>query len=88
VIEKNDLSRVKNNIQTCVGLKVQLKTNKGRKKVFIEEGILENTYPSIFVVKFENEYETIRRVSYSYTDVLTNAVELVICKEDKKIRVS
>lgn len=88
MIEKTDLSRVKNNIQTCVGLRVQLKTNKGRKKVFIEEGILENTYPSIFVVKFENEYETIRRVSYSYTDVLTNSVELVICKEDRKVRVS
>lgn len=86
--EKSDLFQIKKNIETCIGEKVQLKANKGRKKAFIKEGVLENSYPSIFIVKFENEYETIRRVSYSYTDILTKAVELVICKEDKRIRVS
>ncbi|NJD01781.1 MAG: Veg protein [Ruminiclostridium sp.] len=86
--EKSDLFQIKKNIETCIGEKVQLKANKGRKKAFIKEGVLENSYPSIFIVKFENEYETTRRVSYSYTDILTKAVELVICKEDKRIRVS
>lgn len=86
--EKSDLFQIKKNIETCIGEKVQLKANKGRKKSFIKEGVLENSYPSIFIVKFENEYETTRRVSYSYTDILTKAVELVICKEDKRIRVS
>ena len=88
MIEKNDLTRLKGSIQTCIGQKVQLRTNKGRKKIFIEEGVLENTYASIFVVRFENQYEATRRVSYSYTDVLTSTVELVICKEDKKYKVS
>ena len=86
--EKSDLFQIKKNIETCIGEKVQLKANKGRKKAFIKEGVLENSYPSIFIVKFENEYETTRRVSYSYTDILTKAVELVICKEDKRILVS
>ena len=88
MIEKGDLFQIKKDIQNFVGEKVQLKTNKGRKKAFIKEGILENTYPSIFVVKFENDYETTRRVSYSYTDILTKAVEIVVCKDDKKIQVS
>ncbi len=86
--EKSDLFQIKKNIETCIGEKVQLKANKGRKKAFIKEGVLENSYPSNFIVKFENEYETTRRVSYSYTDILTKAVELVICKDDKRIRVS
>jgi uncharacterized protein Veg len=67
MIEKNDLFQIKRDIETCIGEKIQLKANKGRKKAFIKEGIVENTYPSIFIVKFENEYETTRRVSYSYT---------------------
>jgi uncharacterized protein Veg len=87
MIEKGDLFQIKKDIQTCIGEKVQLKANKGRKKAFIREGILENSYPSIFVVKFENEYETTRRVSYSYTDILTKAVELVVCKDDRRIQV-
>lgn len=86
--EKNSLTEIKKNIEVCIGEKVQLKANKGRKKTFIREGIIENTYPSIFTVKFENEYDTTRRVSYSYTDVLTNSVELVICSNNQKIEVS
>lgn len=86
--EKSDLFQIKRDIENCIGEKVQLKANKGRKKAFIREGVLENTYPSIFVVKFENDYETTRRVSYSYTDILTKAVELVVCKDNKKIQVS
>ena len=88
MIEKSDLFQIKKDIETCIGEKVQLKANKGRKKAFIREGVLENTYPSIFIVKFENEYETTRRVSYSYTDILTKAVEIVVCKDNKKIQVS
>ena len=86
--EKSDLFQIKKNIETSIGEKVQLKANKGRKKAFIKEGVIENSYPSIFIIKFENEYETTRRVSYSYTDILTKAVELVFCKDDKRIRVS
>ncbi|MDD5602699.1 MAG: Veg family protein [Eubacteriales bacterium] len=88
MIEKTDLFQVKRDIQSFIGEKVQLKTNKGRKKSFIKEGILENTYPSIFVIKFENEFDMIRRVSYSYTDVLTKAVEMVVFKDNQRIQVS
>lgn len=88
MIDRVDLSQIKKNIETCIGEKVQLKSNKGRKKAFIREGVLENTYPSIFVVKFENEYDATRRVSYSYTDIFTKAVELVVCKDNKEIQVS
>lgn len=88
MIEKGDLCQIRRDIEICIGEKVQLKSNKGRKKSVVREGILENTYPSIFVVKFENDYDTTRRVSYSYTDVLTKAVELVICKDNKRIQVS
>jgi uncharacterized protein Veg len=87
MIEKSDLVQIKKDLDTCVGEKVQLKANRGRKKAFIREGVVENTYPSIFIVRFENDFETIRRVSYSYTDVLTKAVELVVCKNNRKIQV-
>ncbi len=88
MIEKGDLFQVKKDIETCIGERVQLKANKGRKKAFVREGVLENSYPSIFVVKFENDFDTTRRVSYSYTDILTKAVEIVVCKNNRRIQVS
>lgn len=87
MIDRGELFQIKRDIEGCIGEKVQLRANKGRKKSFIREGVLENTYPSIFVVKFENEYDNTRRVSYSYTDVLTKAVELVVYRDDKQIQV-
>ncbi len=88
MIEKSELSQIRKSIENCVGKRVQLKANKGRKKSFIKEGVLENTYPSIFIVKFENDYETTRRVSYNYTDILTKTVELFIYKDNQRVQVS
>lgn len=86
--DKANLSQIKKNIETCIGERVQLISNAGRKRSFVKEGVLETTYPSIFVVKLENDNEPTRRITYSYTDVLTKAVQLIVYKDDKKIQVS
>jgi len=83
LLEKSSLAKIKKNVEDSVGKKVILKANKGRKKTTIREGILESAYPSIFVVKISNEYNSIRRVSYTYSDILTETVEVTICGEQK-----
>jgi uncharacterized protein Veg len=82
VIVPQDLSQIRKDIEGFVGTKVKLKTNKGRKKTVINEGILEDAYSNVFVVKVKNTFEnTFRRVSYSYTDILTQTVELSFYNE-------
>ncbi len=78
---QNDLSKIKSNLADNIGNKVRLTSKKGRKQIVTREGVIENTYPSIFTVKLDNQNEfftTERRVSYSYADVLTKSVELYI----------
>ncbi len=84
----DSLNKIKKDVETCVGEKVRLKANKGRRKTFIKEGILESTYPCIFVVKFNTDQDSIRRVSYSYSDILTETVELTLCSENRRIKCS
>lgn len=84
--EKFDLFKIRKDMQDFVGRKIKLRTNKGRKKSFVKEGILESAYPSLFVVRFENDYESVRRVSFTYSDVLTNAVEVILCRESPIIQ--
>ncbi len=82
---QNDLIKIKSSLADNVGNKVRLKSKRGRKQIVEREGVIENTYPSIFVVKLDTDYEvstTERRVSYSYTDVLTKSVELFICEPE------
>ncbi|NLM73566.1 MAG: Veg protein [Clostridiaceae bacterium] len=77
-MDKNTISQIRKELENCVGKRIQLKANKGRKKIFIREGIVENVYPSIFTVKFENDFNSSRKVSYSYTDILTRTVEIKV----------
>ncbi|PKM52600.1 MAG: hypothetical protein CVV02_00245 [Firmicutes bacterium HGW-Firmicutes-7] len=82
MIAKEEISLVRQQVDKYIGSKVLIKANKGRKRVVIKEGVLQSTYPSIFIVKVQNEYQdTYRTVSYSYTDIITNNVELSLYPE-------
>jgi uncharacterized protein Veg len=75
------LADIKRDLDGLIGTRIRLRANKGRRKVDEREGILERTYPSIFVVRLEEE-TSMRRVSFSYADILTEAVELTICRDE------
>lgn len=79
MIQKADLFALKRSIDANVGKKVRLTSNKGRKKTEVKEGIIESSYPNIFIIKYENGQLPSNFVSYSYTDVLTDSIELQIC---------
>lgn len=70
----NVLAAIKNEIDDHVGEKVTLRANNGRRKIMVSNGTLEETYPNIFVVRLEDD--TQRKVSYSYSDVLTKTVQI------------
>lgn len=75
------LADIKRDLDGLIGTRIRLRANKGRRKVDEREGVLERTYPSIFVVRLEEE-ASMRRVSFSYADILTEAVELTICRDE------
>lgn len=84
---KKVLADIKQDLDEYVGKRIRLKANRGRRKVIERVGILEQTYPNIFVIKLDEKKSLDRRVSFSYSDVLTETVELSLCREDgdKKI---
>lgn len=71
------LEQIKLDLESCIGKRVKLKANRGRKKVVEAEGIIESTYPKLFVVKLDKP-NAIRRLSYTYADVLTRTVEVIV----------
>jgi uncharacterized protein Veg len=82
---KDLLNAIKQEIDSHVGEKVTLKANGGRKKVMIKEGVLDKTYPNIFTVTVEGNSNDIRTISYSYSDILTETVELIFCKNKENV---
>lgn len=84
LLEKNSLIKIRKDIENCIDRKVILRANKGRKRIVVREGSIESAHPNLFVVKIGNEYGSIRRVSYTYTDVLTGTVEVTLRAEPQK----
>jgi len=82
---KEILNAIKKEIDSHVGEKVMLKANGGRKKVMVREGVLEKTYPNIFVVRIEGKSKDVRTISYSYSDILTETVELIFSKNKENV---
>lgn len=74
---KEVLNAIKKDIDEHIGEKVLLRANSGRRKVVIREGVLEKTYPNIFIVRIDGSDSTSRTISYSYSDILTQTVQLV-----------
>ncbi|MGL4763382.1 MAG: Veg family protein [Sarcina sp.] len=74
-MDKNrTVSSIKKTLESHLGEKVMLKANGGRKRILVNEGILESVYASIFVVRLQKDAQ--RTVTYSYSDILTNTVQL------------
>jgi len=72
---KSVLDDIRRELDCHIGEKIRVKAKKGRKKIDEKEGVLEKTYPNLFVIKIEEGNISERRVSFTYTDVLTQMVE-------------
>lgn len=75
---KNALAEIRRGLERHVGKKIWLKANRGRRKTVIREGVLESIYPYHFLVKLNDEKHSVKVISISYADVLTQTVELSI----------
>lgn len=80
------LADIKRDLEPFVGNKIKLRANRGRKKVIEKTGILESTYPNIFVIRLD-EKQVERRISFSYADILTDSVQLTVYQGDDDIKI-
>lgn len=73
------VGNVRREVAKHLGSKVVVRSNLGRHKFDVTEGVIAEIYPSIFLIKVRNEAEnSFQTVSYSYTDVITKDVQLTL----------
>lgn len=66
-----DVNRTIKQVKDITGLKIKLKVNRGRNKIEMLEGAVENTYPKIFTFrKTDGELN-----SFSYSDILSHNIK-------------
>ena len=81
MIEKTDIERVKALLTENIGKRIKLSAKKGRKRIIVRHDVIKETYPSIFLVLLDSISEfatTERTVSFSYADILTKSIEIMV----------
>ena len=72
------LADIKKLLDSHLGKRLHLKVNGGRRRTIERTGVLSETYRAVFVVELDQEESSFERVSYSYADILTDAVEITV----------
>ena len=79
-MQHTNINQVRKAVNSHIGSKVKIHANKGRHRVDVTEGVITETYPSIFLIQVENDMEnSFKTVSFSYSDVLTKDVRMTLC---------
>lgn len=74
-----DVAFVREAVKSNLGKKVKIRSHTGKRKFHVTEGVLSEIYPSIFLVRIGEEGEDTQTVSYTYTDVITKEVQMMLC---------
>ena len=88
LLKKNTLMMIRKDIENCIGKRVILRADKGRRRIVTREGVIEAAYPNLFVVKVDNDFGSKRKVSHTYTDVFTGTVEVTIRSDSQQEKIS
>lgn len=58
-----------------------IQLDRGRNKVDIQEGVIQNAYPSVFtiLVKDGQEQKPPQLLSFSYSDIITRDIRMKLC---------
>lgn len=86
---KKVITDLRNALQPFVGCEIDVNANVGRRRIVPYEGILESTYPNLFVVRVNgDEDEQERCLSFSYVDLFTGSVVVSLHKDGQTYELS
>ncbi|MDY6355842.1 MAG: Veg family protein [Catonella sp.] len=83
-MKKADVNDVRKAVYHYRGSRVVVRANKGRHRFDVNEGVIKEVYPYIFMIEVDagKEGDGNRTISYSYNDLLTQDVKMTLCAAD------
>ena len=80
-MQQQDLNRVRASVLQQCGSKVKIQLDRVRNKVDIQEGVIQNAYPSVFTILINDEGDgnPPQLLSFSYTDIITRDIRMKLC---------
>lgn len=82
--EQLTLNQIRTYLDGRLGKKVTVTINHSKNKRSVAKGVVEETYPRIFLIKLDKKYPVTNQC-YTYADILTKTVELDFHDEKHKV---
>lgn len=71
------LYKIRDELSKKIGEEVILTKYEPRNRIIKHTGILTKIYPSLFIIDLGDASNTVNRVSFRYSDILTGDIELI-----------
>ena len=79
-MEQAQISKVRASVHQQCGNRVKIQLDRGRNKVDIQEGVIQEVYPSVFTILVDDEQDNAPQLlSFSYTDIITKDIRMKLC---------
>lgn len=80
-MQQTDIDKVRASVHQQCGSKVMIQLDRGRNKVDIQEGVIQNAYPSVFtiLVNDDSKGNPPQLLSFSYNDIITKDIRMKLC---------
>ena len=79
-MEQAEISKVRASVYQQCGNRVMIQLDRGRNKVDIQEGVIQEAYPSVFTILTDDtEDKPSQLLSFSYTDIITKEIRMKLC---------
>lgn len=80
-MEQEDFNKVRASVQQQCGSEVMIQLDRGRNKVDIQKGVIQQAYPSVFTILVEDQTDEkpAQLLSFSYTDIITKEIRMKLC---------
>lgn len=80
-MQQTDIIKVRASVHQQCGSNVLIQLDRGRNKVDVQRGIIQNAYPSVFTVLVNDESDgnPPQLLSFSYTDIITRDIRMKLC---------
>lgn len=80
-MQQQDLNRVRASVSSQCGSKVMIQLDRGRNKIDVQEGVIQDAYPSVFTILVDDEKDENppQLLSFSYTDIITRDIRMKLC---------
>lgn len=80
-MQQADIIKVRSSVYQQCGNKVMIQLDRGRNKIDVQEGIIQDAYQSVFTVLVHEESDgnPPQLLSFSYTDIITRDIRMTLC---------